>query len=358
MRVLLIGEFSGVHNNLKKGLEACGIEVFLANTGDVFKQFSTDMVMHIGGMGRFRQIQNIFLELSNLHKMKKFDVIQVMNPNALEFYNHKRVYEMLDSAKLVVQLIGGCDFVSSYYNRYLCKEMCDMCKRYDIGDHICPYSKGDTIRYQKQFYQYADIFVPLCWEYYHVYKRYAHEYENRLLPVMPMPIDLEENKFVDCKNSKIQVLHPLNRVGAKGTKVIEEAFERLRQKYGDIADFQIKGKMPIKEYRKLLARMDIVVDQLYGSTYGMNALYAMAMGKIVFSGEPDRRMYDEEPILREMPIYGLGYGVEDIVKRVAQILDDGNLLERKKQSRQFVEKYHDSKAVAEKFLSLYESYID
>ncbi len=358
MRVLLIGEFSGVHYNLKKGLAAYGIEVVLANTGDVFKQFPTDMIMQFAGTSGVKKIQNTLLELANLHKMKQFDVIQIMNPNALEFYCHERVYEMLASAKLVVQLIGGCDFVNSHYNKYLCKEMCDMCKRYDIIDHICPYSKSDTIKYQKRFYQYADIFVPLCWEYYHIYKCYAHEYEKKLLPVMPMPIDLEENKFIDCNNKKIQVLHPLNRVGAKGTKIIEEAFERLKQEYGDIADFQIKGKMPIREYRKLLSRMDIVVDQLYGSTYGMNALYSMAMGKIVFSGEPDRRMYDEDPILQEMPMYGLGYGVEDIVKRVAQILDDGNLLERKKQSRQYVEKYHDSKVVAGKFLALYENYLN
>ena len=43
MKILLVGEFSGLHNHLKKGLMAIGHEVTLVNNGDAFKDFPTDI---------------------------------------------------------------------------------------------------------------------------------------------------------------------------------------------------------------------------------------------------------------------------------------------------------------------------
>ena len=43
MKILLVGEFSGVHNNLKKGLIELGHDVILAADGDGFKSFGYDL---------------------------------------------------------------------------------------------------------------------------------------------------------------------------------------------------------------------------------------------------------------------------------------------------------------------------
>ena len=43
MKVLLVGEYSGVHNNLKKGLEKLGVKVILINGGDAWKSFGADI---------------------------------------------------------------------------------------------------------------------------------------------------------------------------------------------------------------------------------------------------------------------------------------------------------------------------
>ena len=43
MKVLLIGEYSNLHNNLKKGLIDLGHEVTLVSFGDGFKDFSSDI---------------------------------------------------------------------------------------------------------------------------------------------------------------------------------------------------------------------------------------------------------------------------------------------------------------------------
>ena len=43
MRILLIGEYSGLHNSLKEGLEKNGHEVTLIGSGDGFKKYPMDI---------------------------------------------------------------------------------------------------------------------------------------------------------------------------------------------------------------------------------------------------------------------------------------------------------------------------
>ena len=43
MKILLIGEYSNLHNSLKKGLIELGHEVTLVSFGDGFKNLSSDI---------------------------------------------------------------------------------------------------------------------------------------------------------------------------------------------------------------------------------------------------------------------------------------------------------------------------
>ena len=47
MKILLIGEYSGLHNSLKDGLQLNGHSVTLLGTGDGFKNFPVDILMKI-----------------------------------------------------------------------------------------------------------------------------------------------------------------------------------------------------------------------------------------------------------------------------------------------------------------------
>lgn len=353
MKVLLIGEFSGVHTNLKIGLEDLGVQVTLANTGDGFKNFSSDMLMKIDEKDWKTRLQNNLLEFYNLHQMKKYDVIQIMHPNALGFYEHSKVYEMLDNSKLVVQLVGGCDFAFSNYYKYLNEKLCSECGKYDLHGRKCHYKCAEEIGYEKEIYKRANIIVPLSWEYYYIYREYVKEYANKLYSVIPMPIDLKSNKVIFSNQKKIQIFHPLNREGFKGTNVLRRVFQDLQMKYSDIAEFVIKGKMPITQYRKFLTQIDIVVDQLYCNTYGMNALYSMAMGKVVFSGNSTEKMFDDVEWLQYMPVLSVGRSEEEMKDNIMRIVKSDELEKLKTESRKYVEVYHDARKVARLFLKLY-----
>ena len=45
MKILLIGEYSNLHNSLKQGLQKNGFEVVLLGTGDGFKNFDSDILV-------------------------------------------------------------------------------------------------------------------------------------------------------------------------------------------------------------------------------------------------------------------------------------------------------------------------
>ncbi len=357
MRVLLVGEFSGVHTNLKVGLEDLGVQVTLANTGDGFKDFSTDMLMRIDGDSWKTRLQNDLLEIYNLYYMKKFDVIQIMHPNAFDHYDHSKVYKMLDNAGLVVQLIGGCDYAFNRYYRFLDERLCQECRMYDYRGRQCHYRQPDVVGYEKEIYKRADVIVPLSWEYHYIYKQYEKEYADKLHSVVPMPIDLKKNRMCPHQNEKIHVFHPLNREGFKGTRVFRMLFQELQREYNEIAEFSIEGKMPIAQYRKYLSHVDIVVDQLYCNTYGMNALYSMAMGKVVFSGNSTPRMFDDVEWLQDMPVLSLGYSEEEMKENIMRVVKSDKLRDIKNASRKYVETYHDTRKVARLFLKLYKQYL-
>lgn len=359
MKVLLIGEFSGVQNNLKAGLEYYGVQVTLANAGDGYKKFSSDIPMHVNGDSRRAKIENRVLESYNLFNIRRYDVVQLMHPGALDFYDHSRVYEALDKAKFVVQLLGGCDYVFAKNYKYLCEDLCKMCKCYDLKWHKCRCESSEEIRYEREIYRRADVMVPLAWEYYKTYKDYAPEYEDKLQMVIPMPIDITKNKVRSLPHGKKQVFHPLNREGYKGTKVLRPIFEQLQKEYGEYADFRIEGRLPINEYRRLLAGVDVVVDELYADTYGMNALYAMAMGKAVMNGGHRRtEMFQDIKWLEHMPVLSLGCDEEEIKDSIIRTVKDDKLLRKIKQkSRKYVETYHDARKVAKLFLNLYRQYL-
>ncbi|HLW33997.1 MAG TPA: hypothetical protein VKX40_17185, partial [Aequorivita sp.] len=95
MKILLVGEYSRLHNSLKEGLQALGHEVILASTGDHFKKFPSDILLkrrfNSGITKKFKvgiykifgiDITSIFLKkqfFSHKEKFKNFDVVQLIN---------------------------------------------------------------------------------------------------------------------------------------------------------------------------------------------------------------------------------------------------------------------------------------
>ena len=100
MRILLVGEFSRLHNSLKEGLVALGHEVVIIANGDGFKNFPADLSTKAkwseSKLGNF--FRQIIFRITNwdaaklefgirfyfhLNQLKNFDIVQFINESTL-----------------------------------------------------------------------------------------------------------------------------------------------------------------------------------------------------------------------------------------------------------------------------------
>ncbi len=79
MKILLIGEYSNVHNTLKAGLERLGHKVVVASNGDYWKAYprDIDLARPSGRLAGLRLTLHLF---ANLHKLRGYDIVQIINP--------------------------------------------------------------------------------------------------------------------------------------------------------------------------------------------------------------------------------------------------------------------------------------
>jgi len=99
MKILLIGEYSNLHNSLKQGLQKNGFEVTLLSTGDGFKNFDSDipikstlfenkflkliakLIDRLIGVS-LNEIEIFIKAIFKINKLKGFDIVQLINERA------------------------------------------------------------------------------------------------------------------------------------------------------------------------------------------------------------------------------------------------------------------------------------
>jgi len=79
MKILLLGEYSNVHNTLAQGLRQLGHEVTVASGGDFWKNYprDIDLARRPGKLGGVRLLAKVY---SLLPRWRGYDVVQLINP--------------------------------------------------------------------------------------------------------------------------------------------------------------------------------------------------------------------------------------------------------------------------------------
>ena len=126
MKILLIGEYSRLHNSLKEGLESLGHDVTLVGCGDKFKKFPVDYSIY-GELCNDNKIANfIFRSIRKiigfdlekiekairfyllLPKLKDYQHVQLINSDAIETYPilsrilYKKLFKKVKSRSLLI----------------------------------------------------------------------------------------------------------------------------------------------------------------------------------------------------------------------------------------------------------------
>ena len=339
MKVLLLQEMSGVHKELKKGLEQLGIETKIAAQDYGFRKYGSDINLGSVSGSLYSHVERAMNQIVLATNFKKYDVVQTISPNPFYSPLNNVISSILSHTNCKsVYIAAGSDAIYRKHVREL--------DYYPPHDWFEDLKKYESLKSKLEKF---DSIVPVCWEY-----KYSMEQAGfSTKPIIPFPVDIYKFSPVSRKGRrKIRFFHPLNRstfkYDFKGTLIIQEAFKELESKYSDVAEFICKGGMTHQEYDLFTDDIDVIVDQVYSYSYGMSAALGLAKGKVVISG---LEMLDGADHFKRCPVINVKPDVFDLISKIEYLIMNSNQLEKlQSESREFAEKYHCSVEVAKSYI--------
>ena len=362
MKILLLGEYSNVHATLADGLRKLGHQVTVLSNGDFWKNYprDIDLVRKPGKLGGILYIAKL---LTIVHKLRGYDIVQLINPMLLELKAERifSIYRYLRKHNKKV-ILGG--FGMDYYWVHVCCQ--DKPLRYsdfNIGDKLR--NNADALKERKEWLgttkerlnrmiaEDCDGIITGLYEYWACY------YPNfpRKTTFIPFPIRSYAHT-ADISYAipqKIKLFIGINKLRSeyKGTDIMLKAAQTIAEKYPEKVELRVAESLPFKQYVEMMNGSDAILDQLYSYTPSMNPLEAMARGIIcIGGGEPENYEIIHEtqlkPILNVLPTY------ESVYQQLEQlVLHPERIPQLKKESIEYINKHHDYMKVAKKYEEYY-----
>ena len=349
MKILLVGEFSGLHQNLKYGLQELGCDVTVAAYMDGFKKIPADINLDSNRKGLFRLIEKFCKPIINLRKLGGYDVVQFISANYFwdRFKYNEFIYKKLirNNAKSFF-LAAGCDsFFWKYGPERLKYSPFEETLKYDYKSEKSFHQKQSRLKWNEWIANRVDGIIPIMYEY-----QQAYSHVENIRQCIPLPINADKIPYTDnIPSGKIKIFHGLNRYGFKGTRYVEEAFDILKKKYPNDLELVIRGNMPLHEYLNVMSDSNVVIDQVLSHSCGMNGLFALAMGKVVLGGaEPESFVaLDVKP----SPVINLKPDTKHIVSTIENLLERrSEIQDLGRKSRLYVEDIHNHIKIADKYI--------
>ena len=307
MKVLLVGEYSHLHNSLKDGLKALGHEVFIIGHKDGFKNFPVDFpIQKKWDSGLPKKVKVAVYKISGFDitsyltfrqflKFEKqcsgFDVVQLINENSFYCTYHfekKIISYLLKNNQKLFLLSTGYDYLNVKY----CFENPNFKSVIPLylNHKIDKKSFGNVLKFREKAFLKLHQFI-----YKNINGIIATDLDYHLplqgnkkyLGMIPNPINIGKLHFEPLNiHDKIVIFHGINNENylKKGNDYFEKALEIIEQKYASKVEIITVRSIPYAEYINLYNSCHILLDQSYAYDQGYNALEAMAKGKVVFTG--------------------------------------------------------------------------
>ncbi len=369
MRILIIGEYSAFSENLRKGFQRIGHYCYVFSWGDVFKEIPSEANTYLVNVGYYkignwtvrgsRYIRRVVsaIKLNNkVRKMSKgdlFDTVLIINPAFLKTTNNPFIPRF--SKQMVLNLVKSKDniYLSACGNDYIFNSYLPFMKDSNEFSLMKYYDNAgrDKIEYES----YLDLFhkiIPFNYDYAEAYRMKQNLYGYIVCDSLPLPYDIEKTDYMNVVDGKVKIMHGITRVHEKGSVYIITAMNVLKEKYPDKVELLFAKQLTLTQYLQFMKETNILVDQCYGSGYGMNAIEAMAMGKVVLGGnelENQKEMKNyNSPVINISPnVYQIFEVLEDLVLNPEKI----RILSLA--SRKYTEEVHNCSSVAKRYLDLF-----
>lgn len=364
MRILLIGDYSRLHYTLAEGLRALGHEAIVASDGDGWKNYPRDIDLTRKSSSIIDTARSLTSVLNKFSKFKGYDVVQIMNPCFTTQTVRVNEYLFNRLKKNNKKVFLGAFGDDSYWVRAC------------LSDKILKYSeffvnhKSTELKFNKKLVakwinsrrevankkmaREANGIIACLYEY---YRSYEPEFADKLTYI-PLPVNTDVLIFSPIEEipEKINFFIGIDkdRTEYKGTDIMDKALTRIAQNYPDQVIVSSAESVNYDKYKQLMQPAHVVLDQLYSHTPAMNALLAMAQGKVlVGGGEPEiydlMGEYDLRPVVNVFP------SEEDVYNKLEDlILHKEKLLTLSRLGKAFVEKNHNYKIVAQQYIEYWE----
>lgn len=382
MKVLLVGEYSGVHTNLAKALRAKGVDVFCVSDGDNYKGFPTDLLIKykktqsnmkfLAVLLKFYSMIKLFFGLrgilqirryiKDIEKLKGYDVVQLINPIALQGFgpivNFFFVRFLKKHNKKIFLGAFGDDYVyvKGILNEKKRKTTFSQMNLRNIKNYLPSLLLVYGLFHKTlNFYiiSIANRIIPGGYDYHLYYKKFENCNE-----IVPFPIEIKDENTNKFTSFPIKIFHGWQpgREFQKGNFFLDEAIRNIKKKYPDKIEYEIIGGVPYSEYIKKFDKAHILIDQCFSLDRGMNALLGMASGKVVVSGfhkdlENFYNVKAENILIWATPC------VEEIYSRIERIVLNPEMInEISENAYSFVKKHHSLDYVSDIYLRIWSKY--
>jgi len=331
MRILLIGEFSGVHLNFKRVFENEGHKVTLVADGDSFKKFAYDINL-INGGGFWGFIKGLLVFVLNLRKFIGNDIVQFNSPFALPSYFYLiGIYQFIISAnKKIIYYVGGTDsaFLKARYAfEYFPFD--------EFNNNERPKFSLLDKKVEHYFLRKVNVIIPSNYMY-----SVPYEGNSKLAGLVPFPkFNVSGSDLCYSVQGKVKILYARTRDGFKGSEYIIPALDLLKLKYSEFLDVEIVCRLPYFSFIDKVCQADILIDQCKSYDYGMNAILGMELGCIVFSGAEVKAInYSGIPT---WPVINIRPSIDEIFNQLNSLLANKSLLPNlKNHSKSYVDTVH------------------
>ena len=375
MNILLIGEYSRLHNSLKEGLEKLGHNVVIVGFKDGFKNFPVDYPIE-------KKIETPFLKKINtgIYKLtgfnlnsyltyqqfkknkkhfKEFDVVQLINENSFYcgYYYEKKILEFIfKHNQNVFLLCCGNDYLTVKY----------WFENPKIKSLVKPYLEGkisdkdfqNVLKFRTEEYKKLHEFIfknikgVIASDIdYHI----PMQNNSKYLGMIPNPINTDKLAFQSMKlKDKVIIFHGINSDNyyKKGNDYFEQALEIIKNKYLDKVEIITTTDIPYQQYIELYNNAHIILDQVYAHDQGYNALEAMAKGKVVFTGA--EKEFIEHYNLLKLKVFNANPDVNNLVDEISFLIENQSFIPKiGENARAFIEKEHNYIKVAQKYLEVW-----
>ena len=379
MKILLLGEYSNLHNSLKQALLNMGHEVLLVGNGDGFKKYETDILIksHLADYFLFKLIARLLIRIFKINmfeieiyirakkivnKLRGFDVVQLINENSFKtspLFEIKLLKQIFQNNNNIFLLSCGVDSVSvkhamskklKYSILTPLFENASLEKKYEP---ILKYEKENYLALAKFVQEYVNGIISSDLDYHIPYLS-----KKKYLGMIPNPINTQKIKYYGInKSKKISILHAINSSNKikKGNRFFEEALKIIDEKFKDKISIITTYDLPYKEHLENLKNCDILLDMVYAYDQGYNALEAMAMGKIVFTGAEEEwlKLYN---IKEDTVVINAVPNSMRIVEKLVWLIENPKILKSiSVNARKFIEKKHDFEKIAKKYIKTWEN---